>query len=126
MPIDLAHLGDARGHVARLAQDWGFGDPAELEVVFSELVTNAIRHTGAAAAIECRLLGSGAFEVAVTDHGDGIPAPVTPYEGDTRGHGMRIVDTLSDTWGVRPEDSGGKTVWARVGPPPPLGRPRGG
>jgi len=123
VPIDLAHLGDAREHVARLAEAWGFGDATELEVVFSELVTNAIRHAGAAAVIECRLLGSGAFEVAVTDHGDGIPAPVLPYEGATRGHGMRIVDSLSDTWGVRPGGAGGKTVWARLGPstPPPPG-----
>ncbi|HMJ74578.1 MAG TPA: ATP-binding protein, partial [Iamia sp.] len=91
----------------------------DIRLLVSELVTNAIRHAGAAAAIECRLLGSGAFEVAVTDHGDGVPAPVSPYEGDTRGHGLRIVDSLSNTWGVRPEGTGGKTVWARVDPPPP-------
>lgn len=112
VPVDLAHLGEARSRLVDAARSWGFSEHHELEVVVSELITNAIRHSGAASAVEARLVGPGRVEVAVSDHGAGVPAPVDPYEQHTRGHGLRIVDAFAASWGVRPDPHGGKTVWA--------------
>ena len=114
VPVGLAHLGEVRGHLVDAARAWGFGDLHDLEIVVSELVTNAITHTGGADSVECRLLAPGEVEVAVRDGSADLPRTVAPYEHHTRGHGLVIVESIAQEWGVRERSATGKTVWARL------------
>jgi signal transduction histidine kinase len=51
-----------------------FADPERLELVFANLITNAIRHTPAGGAIEIRVLPEEEFlRIEVKDTGEGIP-----------------------------------------------------
>ncbi len=51
-----------------------FADPERLELVFANLITNAIRHTPAGGAIEIRAVPEGEFvRFEVRDTGEGIP-----------------------------------------------------
>lgn len=112
---DLEAIDGVRTQVVALAADWGFTDLEDLEVVTSELVTNAIVHAGSSPVVEVRLVGGDCVEVAVTDTDPEPPVKRIPYEQHTRGLGLHIVDALAEEWGVR-EAAAGKVVWARVGP----------
>ena len=115
VPLDLAAVDGVRTQVVDLAAGWGFVELEDLEVVTSELVTNAIVHAGSPSVVEVRRLGVDCLEVAVTDTDPEPPVKRIPYEQHTRGLGLHIVDALCADWGVRPVGEG-KTVWARVGP----------
>jgi anti-sigma regulatory factor (Ser/Thr protein kinase) len=86
----------------------------DLALVVSELVTNAITHSGLGEAgsivLEVRLV-PGRVRVEVTDGGVGFPDTRTS-PGDQHGRGLTIVAALADRWG-RTRD-GGTTVWAEL------------
>jgi anti-sigma regulatory factor (Ser/Thr protein kinase) len=82
-------------------------------MVTSELVTNAIEHADALKfSLEVmHMADSGAVAVIVTD-----PSPLPPVNRDLsedteRGRGLNIVESLSASWGWRPQDLG-KAVYA--------------
>lgn len=115
VPVDLEAIDGVRTQVVELAAGWGVVELEDLEVVTSELVTNAIVHAHSASVVEVRSIGPGCIEVAVTDTDPEPPVKRIPYEQHTRGLGLHIVDALCAEWGVRPAPTG-KTVWARIGP----------
>ena len=115
VPVDLAAVDGVRTQVVGLAAGWGFVDLDDLEVVTSELVTNAIVHAHSSSVVEVWLVGTDCVEVSVSDTDPEPPVKRIPYEQHTRGLGLHIVDALSEEWGVRQVLSG-KTVWARLGP----------
>ncbi|MFI9061395.1 ATP-binding protein [Streptomyces sp. NPDC053429] len=91
------------------------------ELVVSELVTNALRHSGAPRGrdIGVRLARrEGRVRVEVSDAGAVVDlAPQTATAGDERGRGLAIVAALAERWGCRPRPHGiGKAVWAEVRP----------
>jgi anti-sigma regulatory factor (Ser/Thr protein kinase) len=76
-----------------------------LELLTSELVTNAVRH-GASDPHESILLHAkrtdGAVRVEVCDEGTGFDA--APEQGnllEPGGHGLLLVETLAERWGVK-------------------------
>ena len=89
----------------------------EVELVVSELATNALRHGARHAEDgEIRLeliFGDDGVEVAVTDPGvllwSGQAGP--PDEASTSGRGLAIVEVLAAKLGHRMAD-GAQTVWA--------------
>jgi anti-sigma regulatory factor (Ser/Thr protein kinase) len=104
---------------ARRALD-GLEDRLEASVFYdaslclSELVTNAVLHSGAAEEDELELkvsLAGDRLRVTVVDHGGGFE-PGEPTGGDESGWGLYIVDRLSHQWGVErePHDTA-CTVW---------------
>lgn len=115
VPIDLAAVDGVRTQVVDLAAGWGFTELEDLEVVTSELVTNAIVHAHSSSVVEVRRVDGDCIEVSVSDTDPEPPVKRIPYEQHTRGLGLHIVDALCEDWGVR-QVSAGKTVWARVGP----------
>jgi len=125
VPPDLASIDGVRAQIEAAASRWGVGEIDPLALVTSELVTNAIVHAGTESVITCRLLAPDEVELAVTDHGAGTPRMGDPDVDDTGGRGLRIVDALSTTWGVRHLAPDETTVWARVNvaPAPPDRRP---
>lgn len=102
-------------HAARrFATDTLSGSPASMleavELMVSELATNCIRHERTS--FHITILGSTQeIRVEVTDSGSGTPTMRSPGPDEPSGRGLQIVDMLSDSWGVEPENPSGKTVW---------------
>jgi anti-sigma regulatory factor (Ser/Thr protein kinase) len=117
VPEDRAAIDEARHLVRRTAEGWGFTELDDLEVVASELVTNAIVHAEASPVVRLRRLDDDHVVIEVADTHVGRPVLRVPYEQHTRGLGLHIVDALAEGWGVRGGDDGHpKVVWARLGP----------
>jgi anti-sigma regulatory factor (Ser/Thr protein kinase) len=122
LPAVDASVGEARRRVRAQLTEWR--SPVELtdnaQLIVSELVTNALRHTGSrSVGCEVRILGS-LLRIAVSSAGAG-PAgmPTAAAMEDEGGRGLLLVCTLAEVWGVRPRDAGGgHVVWAdlAIGP----------
>jgi anti-sigma regulatory factor (Ser/Thr protein kinase) len=78
------------------------------ELMASELATNCVRH--AQTDFELTVEVEGEIRVAVRDVNRGRPTVRSPALADPSGRGLRIVQALSDAWGVTPSPEG-KTVW---------------
>ncbi|MFI9582402.1 ATP-binding protein [Streptomyces sp. NPDC052236] len=79
-------------------------------LLVSELVGNAVRHTGARAFGLRMLRRRGWIRVEVRDPSRGLPCLMPVQEMDTSGRGLFLVDMLSDRWGVDLLPRG-KTTW---------------
>jgi anti-sigma regulatory factor (Ser/Thr protein kinase) len=83
----------------------------DVAVMVSELATNCLRHAGSPFTVTIDR-AEGKIRVAVDDAGPGTPAMRSPAPTQPSGRGLRIVQALSQSWGVNPHTSGpGKTVW---------------
>ncbi|MFD5748269.1 ATP-binding protein [Streptomyces sp. NPDC127033] len=118
---DPAEVGRARRWARSRLVGSGMGDDepvAEtLILLISELVTNAVVHTGCPAVLRM-LFGSGAAEagtvrVEVADISACPPRPRHAAGEDTNGRGLELVDGLADRWGWQPEGAG-KRIWCEV------------
>jgi anti-sigma regulatory factor (Ser/Thr protein kinase) len=85
-------------------------------LIISELVANAVVHSGSSVIICTLRLGGGLLHIEVTDQGTGQrePAVKEPSTDDVSGRGLLLVSTLSKAWGVTPAIPSGRTVWAIV------------
>ncbi|MEU1280964.1 ATP-binding protein [Streptomyces sp. NPDC005805] len=79
-------------------------------LLVSELVGNAVRHTGARVFGLKMLRRRGWIRVEVNDPSRGLPCLMPVQETDISGRGLFLVDTLSDRWGVDLLPRG-KTTW---------------
>ncbi|MFE0370788.1 SpoIIE family protein phosphatase [Streptomyces tendae] len=90
---------------------------ADVLVVVSELVTNAVVHAGTDVEVSLRMEETGTLVVEATDqHPSRAPRstdPEMPHDPAEYGRGLRLVAALAEAWGItyRP---GIKTVWARL------------
>ncbi|WP_240649411.1 ATP-binding protein [Streptomyces sp. Z26] len=95
--------------------------PTEHAVLLvSELVGNAVRHTGAHAFGLRMQRRQTWIRVEVRDPSRGLPCLLPVHELDTSGRGLFLVDLLSDRWGVDLLPRG-KTTWFEMRVPPPPG-----
>ncbi|MFG3116880.1 ATP-binding protein [Streptomyces sp. NPDC048197] len=85
-------------------------------LLVSELVGNAVRHTGARTLALRMLRRRGWIRIEVRDPSRGLPCLMPVHDLDISGRGLFLVDTLSDRWGVDLLPRG-KTTWfeMRVG-----------
>ena len=83
-----------------------------LELMATEMATNSVQHaqTGFELVVE---RGQGQIRIEVRDTGPGRPVPRSPTPRERTGRGLRIVEAMSDSWGVDPS-SAGKTVWFTI------------
>ncbi|WP_372463851.1 ATP-binding protein [Streptomyces pinistramenti] len=79
-------------------------------LLVSELVGNAVRHTGARRFGLRMLRRRGWIRIEVRDPSRGLPCLMPVQEMDTSGRGLFLVDKLSDRWGVDLLPRG-KTTW---------------
>ncbi|MET4927359.1 ATP-binding protein [Streptomyces sp. PSRA5] len=79
-------------------------------LLVSELVGNAVRHTGARVFGLRMLRRRGWIRIEVRDPSRGLPCLLPVREMDTSGRGLFLVDKLSDRWGVDLLPRG-KTTW---------------
>lgn len=82
-------------------------------LLVSELVGNAVRHTGARTFGLRMLRRRGWIRIEVRDPSRGLPCLMPVQEMDLSGRGLFLVDTLSDRWGVDLLPRG-KTTWFEV------------
>jgi anti-sigma regulatory factor (Ser/Thr protein kinase) len=103
----------ARRHVRSLLRQWQLDELAEpVLLLVSEVVTNALLHSGTTLSVRVERDGAG-VRVSVQD-GSGVP-PVQRRRSTSAstGRGVQLLSTVADEWGWRP-DGTGKVVWFRV------------
>ena len=87
----------------------------DVELVVSELVTNAMRHGRGQITMHLEVAADRVV-VGVQDQGADQPSPREPDAADLNGRGLALVAILAAEWGVRPEPAGGKVVWCVLTP----------
>ena len=121
--LQLTRLAPAPG-AAGLARDlidvaseaWNFPDlrhPGRL--VISELVANAVQHTGTPMAVTVWRRQSG-LHLSVRDGSPRLPGQPATTPAPSRGsggQGLLLVDTLASSWGAM-STRDGKMVWATI------------
>ncbi|CAM5432635.1 SpoIIE family protein phosphatase [Streptomyces chartreusis] len=108
--LDPEEVGRARAVVREQLHDWGLArltDHAELMV--SELVTNAVRHSHGRP-VELRLVRGDTLLCEVDDDDHDLPTLLSAGPLDDAGRGLRVVSMLAREWGTS-RTSAGKTVW---------------
>ncbi|GAA0368345.1 ATP-binding SpoIIE family protein phosphatase [Streptomyces blastmyceticus] len=105
-----AEVGRARRLVRDQLAEWGLGSAAATaEVLVSEIVTNAVRHTESRR-LGLRLVRTDVLLCEVTDEDHALPALMGSGPGDESGRGLRVVSGLAREWGAS-HTGRGKTVW---------------
>ncbi|MGI5513351.1 ATP-binding protein [Streptomyces sp. CA-106131] len=108
LPNDRTAVRSARHMAARQLTEWGLEglqDPTQL--IVSELVTNAIRHS--TGPIGLCLIHHQALTCEVFDTDANSPRLRDARAIDENGRGLSLVTQLSRRWGTRPA-SGGKVI----------------
>ena len=89
---------------------WGFSDSDQvIDVLTSEIVSNAIRHASGPIRLEASLIQEGTVRVEVVDTSPDSPVAATQPHANG-GRGILIVQTLARRWGIDRGDSH-KAVW---------------
>lgn len=112
LPSTLGSAARSRRLVTEFCEDVNV-ETDDLALLTSELVTNALMHTGTSATRQVVVwvrLDPSSLLVQVDDDGPGVPAELSAVEpGPAGGRGLQIVDALADGWG-----SGAGVVWFRL------------
>lgn len=85
------------------------------ELLTSELVTNALVHTGHGAVFDAVLTPDQRLRIEVRDAAATVPGRRAPGEYATSGRGLLLVEALADDWGVQLRGDG-KVTWFELGP----------
>jgi anti-sigma regulatory factor (Ser/Thr protein kinase) len=118
LPCDSRAPGSVRQALEQLdCVGWMMGD---VMLVASELVTNAVRHSGCRPEHSVHVsacLGSDSIRISVDDPGlSGVSADIRALSDFAAGGmGLIIVDELADSWGAARDDR--YRVWAELAVP---------
>ncbi|MGX5186107.1 ATP-binding protein [Streptomyces avermitilis] len=131
LPHDPRAARVARMTVRATLSGHGMGEVVDVvELLTSELVTNAYRYTKGPASLRLTALGGGRLRVGVWDSSPHIPAPFDRPPGDcvpcapvdaVGGRGLFLVQEYADWWGgwrLGDDQLGhgaGKLLWFEVG-----------
>lgn len=110
LPGEAGQVPKIRGAVRRTLADWRLTELADtVELLVSELVTNAIQHAGGQVRLRLER-GAGTLLCEVCDNVRSLPLLQSPPATAERGRGILLVSELSRTWGCR-RTASGKVVW---------------
>ncbi|MFD7770808.1 ATP-binding protein [Streptomyces sp. NPDC059787] len=88
------------------------------ELLATELVSNAVRHTKGPAGLRVRWSPPGTLRIGAWDADPQPPEPPRPFEDETEdGRGLALVRACADVWGWQPparQGSRGKYVWCEL------------
>lgn len=85
----------------------------DVQLVVSELVTNAVRAGSPTIRLDIAPTPDGRLAIRVTDVAGGWPRPRAATAEDPGGRGLALVSAVASAWGARREERG-KTVWAEL------------
>lgn len=105
-------VGAARRFVRSHVHDLPVETEESLELMTSELVTNAVLHARTVVNVEV-LIASASVVVGVHDQ-DLVTPLQTPYADREGGWGLGLVEALAHSWSTVSHPEGGKTVWFRL------------
>lgn len=92
---------------------------ADIQLVVTELVTNAMLHGEPPVTVRLALYDAS-IRVEVQDAGRDVPVVVpaspAPSLGSMTGRGLALVAGLASSWGVDAGRSRGKVIWAEIAP----------
>lgn len=139
VPPELRSVGQARAKLSELARSWGLAPVLsdDARVVLGELMSNGVLHARTELQVVVTHLGDGLrLEVHDASSLPVVPplaagAGTEPFPGArgaeagadvmgapaATGRGLAMVNALARAWGWFPDASGGKVVWAELGPP---------
>lgn len=104
-----ARVREARGLARETLHTWGLAELSEtVELLVSELVTNAVRH--GSGDIGLRLIRAGSLLCEVRDNGYDLPALRRADVTAENGRGLQLVTALAERWGAQ-RTATGKVVW---------------
>jgi sigma-B regulation protein RsbU (phosphoserine phosphatase) len=111
-PCEPASVRNARRFIAECVEQLGLRQLPEVQLMVSELATNAVQHSCARFDVTVERHSDTAVRVEVRDFGSGTPRLLDRGAGADGGRGLRIVDLLAESWGVvnRPGTIG-KSTW---------------
>ncbi|MEU5692371.1 ATP-binding protein [Actinosynnema sp. NPDC020468] len=113
LEVDGADLARMRRRVAEQLSDLDPEFVQDVELVCTELAANACDHAEGPHLLVLRR-HVAEVRVEVSDGSpDRSPQVGASTLGPHRGHGMRMVESLSSSWGIRVADDT-KTVWAEL------------
>lgn len=114
---DVASSAAARRFMEETLRRWACGDVLDVvNLLVTELVTNAVVHGGSEADVSV-ILTPSALRVEVGDQDDFVPSPKgTADDWATSGRGLALVETMSRAWGVEKAPQG-KVIWFEVDRP---------
>jgi len=108
-PLTAASVGQARRFV-RIALDTSTRQVLdEIELMVSELVTNAMLHAESPPRVDI-VLGRAAYRVEIYDDDPSLPQLRDASPDALGGRGIFLVDRLASRWGAEPHGRG-KVVW---------------
>lgn len=114
---DIGSSAAARRFMEETLRRWSCSEVLDVvNLLVSELVTNAVVHGGSQAEVSVVLLPN-ALRVEVGDSDTSVPTP-KPADDDwaTSGRGLALVEAMSNAWGIESFDRG-KVIWFEVDRP---------
>jgi anti-sigma regulatory factor (Ser/Thr protein kinase) len=113
LPRSLTAPAIARGFVTSTLASWAVRDTfADLPLLASELVTNAVRHADGDVSLSLAR-NRDRVRLAVSDRSAETPTMSDLEAARDGGWGLHIVDRLASSWGLETDDDG-KTVWCEL------------
>ncbi|GAB2714272.1 ATP-binding SpoIIE family protein phosphatase [Streptomyces bullii] len=111
--LSPAEVGRARAVVREQLHEWGLDKlVASAELMVSELVTNAVRHSRSRP-VELRLVRGDTLLCEVDDDDHELPTLLNAGPADEAGRGLRVVSGLAREWGTS-RTKAGKSVWCEL------------
>lgn len=121
VPRDPAAVAVMREAVSGTLDDWGLSECAfSVELVLSELITNAIRH--GSDPIRVRLIRDRSLICEVADGSSTSPHLRYAATTDEGGRGLFLVSQIAERWGTR-YTAQGKVIWAELVLPEVVAKP---
>lgn len=121
LPVEPTAPAAASGFIRELLHAWGQTDLVEdAQLVVTELVANAVQHAADSPTFTLLVCSGrhGAIDLALTD-GSTITPIIRELSPDhPTGRGMRLVQSLTSSWGAKVLPTG-KQVWVELRRPPP-------
>ncbi|MGW3495420.1 SpoIIE family protein phosphatase [Streptomyces sp. NPDC001020] len=121
VPRDPAAVARMRGAVSGKLDEWGLSDLGfSMELVLSELITNAIRY--GSEPIRARLIHDRTLICEVADGSSTSPHLRYAATTDEGGRGLFLVSQIAERWGTRYTPQG-KVIWAELALPTAIEAP---
>ncbi len=121
VPPDPAAVSGMRDAVSQRLEAWGLAEFGfTMELILSELITNAIRY--GTAPIHVRLIRDRTLICEVADGSSTSPHLRYAATTDEGGRGLFLVSQMAERWGTRYTPQG-KVIWAEQALPEPLRQP---